>query len=386
MNYIWIDKQETLENVIDTELMNTKSLALDTEFMGASYYSPKLCVLQICSNDSKTVFLIDGLANLILKSLSCVLHKNEIEKVLHAPKQDIAILENKISVQICNIFDTQLAASFLGFGDQVSLKKLLKDILQIEHQKGQQFSNWEKRPLKEKQLNYAVQDVLHLIELSKELKNKLMQLNRFHWFQEESIYIESARFMENLKSNKKYKIAGKNWLKSYQFALLNHLAVIREDFSRNQNKPREFFLSDFTLVKLVRFYYQNSEDLAGELERLDIPLELKLMIHETVQTKVQIDSFSSENNETRQTEDSKSLSDYLFKKVSEVSSLYQISLPLLATRSEINEFSKQVIQNFSSNEKQIRFLSGWRFSFFGKSLIEEAKQFKKAHEVQSNEN
>jgi ribonuclease D len=139
------------------KLQSVNKISVDTEFYWMRTYYPILCLIQIASDVES--FLLDTLADVDYSPLVAVFEDNNIQKIMHSGSNDIPIIKKFLNCDVNNVFDTQVAAAFLGFQSQLSLKNLLKEVLDIEMEKESQFSDWRKRPLSDKQLAYAVKDV-----------------------------------------------------------------------------------------------------------------------------------------------------------------------------------------------------------------------------------
>jgi len=159
-------------------------LCIDTEFMRENTFYSILCLIQVATPDAEAI--IDPLADgLDLAPLIDLLMDKNITKVLHAARQDMEIF-----YQICGavpgpIFDTQIAAMALGFGESVGYSSLVKGRLDIDLDKGARFTDWSRRPLSEKQLTYALADVTHLQTLYLPLVDELEDKGRLSWVLEE---------------------------------------------------------------------------------------------------------------------------------------------------------------------------------------------------------
>ena len=170
---LYIQDQISFEKALkDLELESL--LAIDTEFVWRNTYFPKLSLIQI-STENK-IYIIDCFS-LNTTKLERVLSNKNITKIFHSIRGDSSVLYNCLGIKINNIFDTQLAENILNEKDvnQISYKKLVKKYFFKDISKSETNSNWEKRPLREKQLEYAAEDVryLHVI-----MKIQLKKLNR----------------------------------------------------------------------------------------------------------------------------------------------------------------------------------------------------------------
>src|SRR4051795_2022157 len=147
-------------------------LGLDTEFMPEGRYRPLLCLVQIVVGEQVEVLdpLVGGFDP---APLAEVLADPAIEIVLHAGRQDVAILRREWRTTFTNVFDTQVAAGFAGFSAQAGYNGLLHDVLKIRLPKTASFTRWDARPLTEEQLRYAEGDVEHLVALADEISSRL---------------------------------------------------------------------------------------------------------------------------------------------------------------------------------------------------------------------
>ncbi len=165
-------------------------LALDTEFMGEGRYRTLLCLIQLAipegAGAGERIVLIDPLdEQLDGAPLAAVLADPAVEVVVHAGRQDIALLRRRLDTLVTNVFDTQVAAGFAGLGAQSSYESLLAEILDLRVAKTASFTRWDARPLSTEQLAYAREDVVHLLELAGELERRLEGLGRLQWAREE---------------------------------------------------------------------------------------------------------------------------------------------------------------------------------------------------------
>ena len=167
-------------------------LGLDTEFMPEGRYKPLLCLVQIAAGDRIEVFdPLDG-AGFDPVPLAGVLADPAVEVILHAGRQDVAILRREWKTDITNVFDTQVAAGFAGFSAQAGYLGLLHDVLRVRLAKSASFTRWDARPLTTEQLHYAREDVEHLFALSDEIQRRLSERGRLDWAREECLAIAES--------------------------------------------------------------------------------------------------------------------------------------------------------------------------------------------------
>src|SRR5215472_5671321 len=178
-----IETTEDLKALVK-ELKSAPYIALDTEFMRDQTYWPKLCLMQVAATGVEAI--IDPLAGEIdLKPFFELLKAKGIIKVLHAARQDIEIFFHQARVIPDPLFDTQIAAMVCGFGEAASYETLARKLAHAEIDKSARFTDWSRRPLSKRQLEYALADVTHLRTIYEALRKQLERTGRESWVHEE---------------------------------------------------------------------------------------------------------------------------------------------------------------------------------------------------------
>jgi ribonuclease D len=233
--------------------------AIDTEFMSEGRYRALLCLVQIGvddpSNDNSEAraVLIDGLARGggDVSGLAELLADPSIEVVVHAGRQDMAILRRVWQVDPTNVFDTQIAAGFAGAGAQMGYGNLLGSILGLRVGKSASFTRWDARPLTDEQLSYAAEDVAHLLELSDELQRRLAESGRLEWAREECRRIENATDERDPETAWE-RLPRIGQLDPRSRGVAKSLAAWRERTAATEDRPVGSVLADPTLVELAK--------------------------------------------------------------------------------------------------------------------------------------
>jgi len=171
--------------------------ALDTEFMGEGRYRTLLCLVQLATPQAagraEQIELLDPLErDMAGAPLASILANPDVEVVVHAGRQDIALVRRRFACEVTNVFDTQVAAGFAGLGAQTSYETLLAELLGVRIAKSASFTRWDTRPLTAEQRAYAREDVVHLLELAAELERRLVALGRLQWAREECEPLQNA--------------------------------------------------------------------------------------------------------------------------------------------------------------------------------------------------
>jgi ribonuclease D len=232
---------------------------LDTEFVRDRTYFPHLALIQIATNNR--IALIDPLADLSLEPLFELLHAEDACPILHAAAQDLEILwllSGKLPTQL---FDTQLAAAFVGLGQQTSYGALVKSVTGLALDKGEQFTDWMRRPLEQSQLAYAADDVRYLRALHDHLRSELESRGRLDVvLEEQALQLDPNRFELDEAALLK-KVKGARGLPPREQGVARSLAVWRERQAQDRDIPRKWVISDDTLVAIARQKPQQERDL-----------------------------------------------------------------------------------------------------------------------------
>jgi ribonuclease D len=229
----------------------TGRLGIDTEFMPEGRYRPLLCLIQVAVGDEVVVF--DPIADDIgdPTPLAEVFADPAVEVVLHAGRQDVAILRRAWSTTFTNVFDTQIAAGFAGFSAQAGYTGLLHDVLRIRLAKSASFTRWDARPLTPEQLRYAREDVEHLLPLADELQRRLTERGRLGWAREECHVIEEATDERDPEEAWR-RLPRVSSLDARDRALARELAAWRERTAAAEDRPVGSIVRDPTLVELAK--------------------------------------------------------------------------------------------------------------------------------------
>ena len=244
----------------------TGRLGIDTEFMGEGRYRPLLCLVQVATmgdNGDADVTVLDPLIDPAFdhEPLAEILADPEIEIVLHAGRQDVAILRRCWQTNIVNIFDTQIAAGFAGMRAQLGYEALLNEVLGIRLGKSASFTKWDARPLSAEQVDYARGDVLHILQAAESLSDRLDEMGRLGWA------LEECRFLEDINDDREVdalferlpRIAG---LDPGARAVARELVAWREDVARESDRPASGVLQDAALVEIAKRKPATTERLA----------------------------------------------------------------------------------------------------------------------------
>jgi ribonuclease D len=226
-----------------------RRLGLDTEFVSERRYRPLLCLVQIVVGDR--IEILDPLADLDASPLAEVLADPSIEVVMHAGRQDVALLKRSWNTEVRNIFDTQVAAGFAGYGAQSGYDSLVRSLLGVSAQGAEGFSRWDRRPLTPEQIEYARADVEHLLPMTDALQQRLRESGRLEWAQEECRALEAASD-ERSPAEQFARLPRVRRLSKRQRAVALTLVEWRQQLAREVDRPASSVLPDHVLVEAAR--------------------------------------------------------------------------------------------------------------------------------------
>ncbi len=254
-----IEDSATLANLC-ARLSQSPFIAIDTEFMRENTFWPDLCLIQVA--DANEAAAIDPkAAGIDMTPLLDLMTKNEnILKVFHAGGQDIEIVCNLTGTTPYPLFDTQIAAMALGQGEQIGYSNLVEAWLGMPLDKGARFTDWSRRPLDKRQIDYAIGDVTHLATIFPMMLEKLRVTGRGDWLDDEMERIaDPAHYVtEPHDAWKRVKVASR---KAEVLGRLKALAGWRETEARTKNLPRGRIIKDETLADLALHPPKSQHDL-----------------------------------------------------------------------------------------------------------------------------
>lgn len=241
---------------------NNKSvpwLCFDTEFVGEKRFLTRLCLIQIATPNGN--YLIDPFKVSNLDAFLELLVDPAIVKITHAGDNDYRLLHTHYSISPKNVFDTQVAAAFVGYKYPVSFKKLVENELRILLKKGYAVTDWEGRPFNRQQLAYALDDVLPLYDLWKALEAKLRKRNRLAWALEECARWESEAFFMRDPHQEALTSGMMKSLSTREQIFLIRLFAWRRELAEKKNYSKEMVLPSKLFGHIVKSIASGKEAL-----------------------------------------------------------------------------------------------------------------------------
>lgn len=239
--------------------LQAECIGLDTEFVWERTFYPALGLVQAALS-AEEVFLIDVPAVGDISPLGRLLADPRVVKVLHDAQQDLTILRRATGAFPRNIFDTRLAAGFIGMSSTVSLEELLRELMGIRLPKTETRTDWLRRPLSERQIAYAMDDVRYLPLLRQRILSRAG--SRKAWIEEESaIYDDSALYRDSDPREQFRRIKGAGRLPPAKRAVLRELAAWREREAQTRDLPRLWIISDEMLLSMAKHAPRTPEEV-----------------------------------------------------------------------------------------------------------------------------
>ena len=361
-----INKTDDLAALV-TRMSAHDFVAVDTEFMRENTYWPELCLVQIATPDEAAA--IDPQADTLNLDplLDLIVENDKVLKVFHAGGQDLEIIHNLTGKMPVSLFDTQIAAMALGYGEQIGYSNLVESVLGHNLDKGARFTDWSRRPLDKRQLDYAIADVTHLSTIFPKLVNKLMKTGRGAWLDEEMERLAdpSSFFFPPEDAWKRLKLPSRN---PAVLGRLKALAGWRESEARSKNLPRGRIIKDDTLNDLAGHPPKTQEDL-GKVRGLsagwrnnDIGARLMTALAKA-EPLITDDLPDREPKRPGLTKDAALVSDLLKLLLKIRSKEAGVAAKLIARSDELEALAAGV-------RDKLNILSGWRFDEFGRDALD----------------
>lgn len=235
-------------------------VTVDTEFLRETTYWPELCLIQMAGPEDEGI--VDPLAKGIdLKPFFELMADTSVIKVFHAARQDIEIVVKLGDLVPHPLFDTQVAAMVCGFGESISYDQLVSRITGAPIDKSSRFTDWSRRPLSDKQLDYALADVTHLRDVYLELVSRLEAAGRGDWVADEMAVLESRSTYE-IEPEDAWKRLKMRVKKPVELCVLQHVAAWREREAKSRNVPRGRVIKDDALYEIAQQQPKDAEALS----------------------------------------------------------------------------------------------------------------------------
>lgn len=356
------------------QLSKEKVVAVDTEFFRETTYYPKLALVQIATHS--VVACIDPLAFDAKPALKKILCDKNITKIFHSCSQDMEVLFYYLNEIPTPIYDTQIANALLTDHHQIGYASLVENELNIQLDKSQTRTNWLQRPLTEKQIQYAGDDVLYLYQLHQILEKKLHDTCRQSWFDEESKKLICHEDDIQVTTDTLWKrVKGATKLNREKLVMVQAIAEWRERIAQQKDKTRRRALPDNLVIQLASEQTINSDVLNQIISsQYDISSKDKEQLLATIKLAESAPKDSRPDNRfTVLDGNQKLLLKAIQSHVNEKADELHISSAMLCSRKDIEQLILLMANNRSTDKQAVQIklniMQGWRLHCIGENLI-----------------
>ncbi len=335
-------------------------LAVDTEFLREKTYHPRLCLIQVATKDEAVAIdplLIDDLA-----PLAALLTDQTKTKVFHACDQDLEVIRDNLGIVPTPLFDTQLAAAFLGYRMQMGYGALVQAYEGIRLAKADGLTDWSRRPLDEEQLRYALDDVVYLPRIYDRMVQQLLQRDRLSW-----IGPELDAIVERVTSAREPREAFMHLKRSSsltrrQLAVAREICAWREELASARDLPRKWVMQDEVVVELCRQAPRSVERVRRIRGTDNLTERDAQRLVRAIRAGIECDpkDYPLIKHKARASAETDSAIDLMYALLRLRSESEGVAIPLIATRDDLHEF---VLGRKDSALQQ-----GWRYELVGSRL------------------
>jgi ribonuclease D len=345
-----------------------KEFGMDLEFIPERTYYPIICLVQL--NVGAKVYLVDPIKMQDLQALWQRVADPSIVKVLHAASQDLTIIFQRSGLIPQNIFDTQIAAGFVGLGHPAGYGKLLATMFDITLSKTESFTDWQARPLSQSQIDYAIDDALHLLPLYHDLKKDLESRGRLDWVLEECKLYEEPSYYIKESGREFLRVKGAQGLHRRKLGVLQALCLWRDAEAKRRDKPARSVIADNILLELARKPPESLNDIQRIRGIRPDQLQgwgkhvIKVVEDARHVAEGELPSWPSGRAPSK---NDVLIADILYMVLKLSSQDLAIAPELIATREELQSFVR--VGKDSEENSDHPLMHGWRFDLVGRELL-----------------
>ncbi|VAW50547.1 Ribonuclease D [hydrothermal vent metagenome] len=369
-----IKSSEKMDELLNR--LNTVNLiAVDTEFFRETTYYPQLALVQVATDS--VVVCIDPLAFDAKPGLKKLLLDSNITKIFHSCSQDLEVLFYYLGEAPNVIYDTQIANALLTEHHQIGYAALVENELGVALDKSQTRTNWLQRPLTQKQLQYAGDDVLYLYQLHKILNKKLQQLDRKIWFDEESKnLIDDNNLFQVTTDTLWTRIKGTSKLNRNKLAIAQAIAEWREQLAQQKDKTRRRLLADDIVVDLAFSAPENTEEVENIIgKKYNFTQQEKQKLVDAINIAKKTPTEQCPNNRFNMLDnEQKSLLKTLQQLTNNKAEKLGISNTILSSKKTLETLVLSRGQTNLSCNSKLSVMQGWRLQCIGQELLEKLKK------------
>lgn len=356
---VYLSTQEELALFCE-RAARTKVLAVDTEFLREKTFFPKLCLVQVAAGDD--IAAIDPLLIDDLSPLAALFEDRSVTKVFHACAQDLEVIFDGMGCECGPVFDTQLAAAFLGLRQQVSYGSLVEAYCDVTLPKAESLTDWSRRPLDPEQLAYAEDDVRYLTGIYERMISQLVEADRLSWVMPEMESLSDPARLHRDPREAYVRLRRSGSLTRRQLAIAREVCAWREEVAARRDVPRKWVASDEVLVEACKRAPSTLERLRRIRGTEQISDSDGRLLVKAIKAGVACppDECPHQARHTRPSVEAEGVVDLMYAVLRVISDKSGIATQLIATRDDLFEFA--------SDRGSSRLSSSWRWELAGRTL------------------
>lgn len=339
---------------------SSRVLAVDTEFLREKTYYPRLCLVQVAAGDE--IAAVDPILIDDLTPLKALLEDPSVTKVFHACSQDIEVLLDGLGCACAPVFDTQVAAAFLGMRQQVSYGSLVDAYCGIHLPKAESLTDWSRRPLDPEQLAYAEDDVRYLPGIYETMMSRLIELDRLSWVEPEMAELADPARVRRDPREAFLRLRRSGSLTRRQLAVAREVCAWREEVAARRDVPRKWVISDEVAVEVCKRAPTSLERLRRirGIDQLGERDGARLVAAVGRGLACPAEECPKVTRHARPSAETESVIDLMYAVLRLVSERSGVATQLIATRDDLLDFV--------SDRERARLSRSWRWELAGRTL------------------
>lgn len=349
-------------------LATSSAIAFDTEFVSEHTYRPELCLIQVAAGGELSV--IDPQPIDDLTPFWEVLAAAGHETIVHAGREEIVFCLGAVGKPPANLFDVQLAAAFIGLEYPAGYGNLISKLLGVTPRKGETRTDWRRRPLSDRQIDYALEDVRHLAAMRDKLHRRLVELGRLHWFEN-----ETATFINDIDESRRRerwrKVSGSSGLSGRSQAIVRELWLWRDREAARRNCPVRRVLRDDLIVELAKRRSADPKQVRAVrgMERSDLVRHLPGLC-QAIETALSVPEESCPGITRRETNSQLTmLGQFLSSALGSICRAAEVAPSLVGSANDVRDLVAYQLGEYDGDDREPPLLAqGWRAEVVGQVL------------------
>lgn len=338
----------------------SKVLAVDTEFIREKTFYPRLCLIQVATEEESAA--VDPILIQNLSSLRALLEDPNITKVFHACSQDLEVILQAMGCVPTPVFDTQVAAAFLGYRQQIGYGALVEQCCGVRLPKAESLTDWSRRPLDAEQLKYAEDDVIYLPRIYHQMMDELREKDRLWWVEPEMAEVTSREHFSRPPEQAYLHLKRSGSLTRKQLAVAREVSAWRDITAAERNIPRKWVVSDEVIVECCKRVPKSVERLRRIRGTEQLADRDARGIVEAVRKGEACppEDYPESKRKDRPSAEAESVADLMYAMLRIISEKSGVATQVIATRDDLLDVA--------AGRPGSRLMKSWRYEIAGRQL------------------